>query len=131
VTSPAVPPGQQQALISAARAARARCLCQEQPGTGPCDCPAPLTREQAGRLNAYAGQHPERVFIMSQATGQWMSALASFLPLGPDAEARVTAWMSDPYTLPQAADLLASPDLGDLLDMLKAPPAGGGVSLPR
>lgn len=52
-----------------------------------------------------------------------MSALADFLPPGPDEEDRVLAWMSAPCALPPDADLRSSADLGELLDMLGAPPA--------
>jgi len=83
----------------------------------------PVTREQVGRLHAYADQHPERAFIMSELEGAWMSALADFLPPGPDEEDRVLAWMSAPCALPPDADLRSSADLGELLDMLGAPPA--------
>jgi hypothetical protein len=107
----------------AAVTARRQCICQEDPGNGTCDCALPVTREQAGRLYAYASQHPERVVIMSEPQGAWMSALLDFLPPAPDGQDRVIAWMSDPRALPPAAGLLSSADLGDLLDLLGAPPA--------
>jgi len=119
VTSTIVPGDREQAAISAASA---RCVCQEEDGSGPCGCPVPVTREQVGRLHAYAGQHPERAFIMSELEGAWMSALADFLPPGDGDEDRVLAWMSDPCALPPDADLRSSSDLGKLLDMLGAPP---------
>jgi hypothetical protein len=50
------------------------------PGNAPCDCALPVTREQAGRLHAYASQHPERVVIMSELQGRWIGALLDFLP---------------------------------------------------
>jgi hypothetical protein len=124
VTSTTAPGGNEQAVVSAARAARAQCICQEEGDDGgPCGCAVPVTREQVGRLRAYAGQHPERAFIMSELASAWMSALADFLPPGDGDEDRVLAWMSDPYVLPPAADLRSSADLGELLDMLGAPPA--------
>jgi hypothetical protein len=83
----------------------------------------PVTREQAGRLRAYAGQHPEWAFIMSELEGAWMSALRDFLPPGGDDEDRVLAWMNDPRALSPAADLRSSADLDELLDMLGAAPA--------
>ena len=109
-----------QVAISAASAARRRCVCQEDPGGEPCACPIPVTREQTGRLRAYAALHPERAFICSELTGQWMSALISGLP---SAEDPVLAWLLDPCGLPPAADLRSSADLGELLDALGAPPA--------
>jgi hypothetical protein len=123
VTSTTAPGDEEQAAISAASAARARCVCQEEDDAGPCACAVPVTREQAGRLRAYAGQHPERAFIMSELASAWMSALADFLPPGDGDEDRVLAWMSAPYALPPAAGLRSSADLGELLDMLGAPPA--------
>lgn len=118
-----VPGDREDAAVRAAGTARRQCICQEDPDNGPCACPAPVTREQIGRLRAYAGQHPERAFIMSELAGEWMCALVDCLPPGTDGEDRVLAWMSDPYTLPSAADLRSSADLEALLDMLDAPPA--------
>jgi hypothetical protein len=71
----------------------------------------------------YATQHPERVVIMSELQGAWMSALLDFLPPAPDGEDRILTWMSDPRALPPAAELHSSADLGELLDMLGAPSA--------
>jgi hypothetical protein len=119
VTSTTTPGDREQA----ASAARRQCICQEDPGNAPCDCALPVTREQAGRLHAYASQHPERVVIMSELQGEWMSALLDFLPPAPAGEDRVIAWMSDPRDLPPAAGLASSADLGELLDILGAPPA--------
>jgi hypothetical protein len=79
-----------------------------------------VTREQLGSLRAYTAQHPERAFICSEVSGEWMTALRSHLPPGEDP---VLAWMLAPYGLPQAADLRSSADLGELLDMLGALPA--------
>jgi hypothetical protein len=59
--------------------------------------------------------------IMSELTGEWMSALLACLPPAEDDEERVLAWMRAPYALPLAADLRSSADLGTLLDMLGAP----------
>jgi hypothetical protein len=120
VTSTTNPGDRKQAPITAARQ---QCICQEDPGNGPCSCALPVTREQASRLHAYAAQHPERVVIMSEPQGAWMSALQDFLPPAPDGQDRVLAWMSDPRALPPAAGLRSSADLGELLDLLGAPPA--------
>jgi hypothetical protein len=106
---------------------RRQCICQEAPGNRPCACPRPVTREQAGWLRAYSAGHPERAVIMSELTGEWMSALTAFLPPGEDSEDRVLAWMGDPYELPPAADLRSSADLGTLLDMLGASPAAASA----
>jgi hypothetical protein len=122
VTSTTAPGNREAAATSAANAARRQCVCQEDPANGPCTCALPVTREQVDWLRAYAAQHPERVIIMSEAEGAWMSALLDFLPPGADDAERVLTWMSAPYTLPPAADLLWSADLGELLDMLSAPP---------
>jgi hypothetical protein len=121
VTSTTTPGDREQAAITAA--ASRQCICQEDPDNAPCDCALPVTREQAGRLHAYASQHPERVVIMSEPQSAWMSALVDFLPPAPDGEDRVVAWMSDPRAAPPAADLRSSADLGELLDLLGAPPA--------
>ena len=117
------PDRREETVIAATAAARRQCLCQEDPANGPCGHGAPFTREQVGRLRAYAAEHPERAVILSELAGQWMSALVEFLPPGADANERVIAWMSDPYTLPDAADLQSSTDLETLLDTLGAPPA--------
>jgi hypothetical protein len=123
VSHATTPGSREEAAVTAAAAARRQCICQEDPGNGPCGHPAPLTREQVGRLRAYAAQHPERAVILSELAGEWMSALVEFLPPGADADARVIAWMSDPYDLPDAAGLRASTDLETLLDLLGAPSA--------
>jgi hypothetical protein len=117
VTSTTTPGDREQAAL----AARQQCICQEDPGNGPCDCALPVTREQAGRLHAYASQHPERVVIMSELQGGWISALVDFLPPAPPGEDRIVAWMRDPRALPPAAGLRSSADLGELLDLLGAP----------
>lgn len=110
------------AAISAASVLRRRCICEEDPANGRCACAVPVTRAQVGWLRAYIAQHPERVIILAEAEGAWMSALAAFLPPGADDAARVLAWMSAPYDLPPAAGLMWSADLGELLHMLGAPP---------
>jgi hypothetical protein len=119
MTSTTTPGNRKQAAITA----RQQCICTEDPGNAPCDCALPVTREQAGRLHAYASQHPERVVIMSEPQGAWMSALLDFLPPAPAGQDPVTAWMSNPRALPPAAGLRSSADLGELLDLLGAAPA--------
>jgi hypothetical protein len=84
VTSTTTPSDTEQVTITARR----QCICLEDPGNGACDCALPVTREQAGRLHAYATQHPERVVIMSEPQGEWMSALLDFLPPAPAGEDR-------------------------------------------
>jgi hypothetical protein len=123
VSHATVPGDQEDAAVSAAAALRRQCVCREDPGNGPCECAVPVTREQVGRLRAYAAQHPERAVIRSELAEKWMSALLDFLPPGADGEDRVLAWMADPYALPPAAGLRSSADLGTLLDLLEAPPA--------
>jgi hypothetical protein len=118
VTSTTTPGDREQAAITT----RPQCICQEDPGNGACACALPVTREQASRLHTYATQHPERVIIMSEPQGAWMSALLDFLPPAPPGEDRVLAWMSDPRALPPPADQRSSADLGELLDLLGAPP---------
>lgn len=67
-TASAPAPGDREQV--AANAVGARCVCQEEDdGSGPCGCAVPVTREQVGRLHAYADQHPERAFIMSELEG--------------------------------------------------------------
>jgi hypothetical protein len=121
VTQATAPGSPEDRALQLSAAARRQCICQEDPDSGPCEHAAPVTREQLGRLRAYATTHPERAFIMSEITGEWMSALADSLPPGVNAEDRVLAWMHAPYELPPTADLRASADLAGLLDMLGAP----------
>jgi hypothetical protein len=132
VTHPTVPGRPQDTTDSTADStaagARQPCTCQEDPDNPPCAHAVPVTREQIGRLRAYAAQHPGRAIIMSELTGEWMSALADFLPDGADGEERVLTWMRDPYALPPAAELRSSDDLGELLDTLGAPPAAAKPS---
>lgn len=117
------PSGREDPAVGTAAALRRQCVCQEDPDNGACECAVPITREQVGRLRAYAAEHPERAIILSELAGEWMSALLDFLPPGADGEERLLAWMNDPYALPPAADLRSSPDLGTLLDLLGASPA--------
>jgi hypothetical protein len=95
-------------------------VCQEENGAPPCQCAIPVTREQVGRLRAYQTQQHGRTLICSELACEWMAALTAFLPAGEDP---VMAWLLDPFALPPEADLRHSADLGDLLDMLDAPPA--------
>jgi hypothetical protein len=122
VTSTTAPGDREAAAVSAAAALRQQCICQEDPANGPCACTQPVTREHVGWLRAYAAQHPERVIILSEAESTWMSALLDFLPPGASAPERVLAWMRAPCDLPPAAELRSSVSLGELLDMLGAPP---------
>jgi hypothetical protein len=117
------PTSPEDAAISAAANLRHQCICQEDQPTEPCAHPVSITRQQVGRLRAYLAQHPERAIIMSDLEGIWMSALRAFLPPGANDEDRIFAWMTAPRDLPLIADLQASADLGELLDMLDAPPA--------
>jgi hypothetical protein len=123
VTPTTLPGDREDAAVSIAAATRRQCVCQEDPGNGPCAHPVPVTREQVGRLRAYAAAHPERAFIMSEMEDAWMSALHAFLPPGINGDERVLAWMTAPTDLSPSAGLRSSPDLGELLDMLDAPPA--------
>jgi len=123
VTSTTAPSGREAAAISASVALRRQCICQEDPANGPCACAQPVTREHVGWLRAYAAQHPERVIILSETEGTWMSALLDFLPPGATDPERVLAWMRAPHDLPPAAELRSSASLGELLDILGAPPS--------
>jgi hypothetical protein len=119
VTSTTVPAGRKAAAVSAAAPLR-QCICQEDPANGPCACAQPVTREHVGWLHTYAAQHPERVIILSETEGAWMSALTHYLPPGANDAERVLAWMNAPRALPPAAELQSSASLGELLDMLGA-----------
>lgn len=119
MTATAIPGDKEQAVIGAAIAARRQCICQDEDG-GPCVCGVPVTREQVGRLRAFAVRHPELAFIFSEVAGEWMSALRVFLPSGADDAGRAAAWMADPFGLPAGADLRHAADLGGLLDILGA-----------
>lgn len=110
----------ERSVVSAVGLSLRRCPCQEQKGAAPCTCASLVTREQVGRLRAYLAQQPGRAVICSELAGQWMAALSAFLPAG---ENPVEAWMRDPFALPPEADLRHAADLGELLDILGAPPA--------
>jgi hypothetical protein len=108
------------AAITQANLARQRCICQEEVAAEPCDCAAPVTREQIGRLQAYLSLNADRAVIYSEPASEWLAALYAFLPTSED---RLEAWLAEPFGLPPAADLHHSSDLGTLLDMLGAPAA--------
>jgi hypothetical protein len=108
------------AAITLANLARRRCVCQEEEDAAPCDCTAPVTREQIGRLHAFLSLNARRAVIYSDSVSEWLAALHEFLPTSEDP---LEAWLAEPFGLPAAADLQHSPDLGTLLDMLGAPPA--------
>ena len=110
-------PSEQTAVI-VARLIRAQCICQEEPGAVPCDCAAPVTRAQLGRVHAYLALHPERAVIYSELTGEWLVALHAFLP---ESEDPLEAWLHEPYSVPAEADLHHAGDLGALLDLVNAP----------
>jgi hypothetical protein len=122
VSHASTPGDREDAAVSTVATLRRQCVCQEDPDNGPCECAVPFTREQVGRLRAYAAQHPERAIILSELTEEWMSALLDFLPPGKDGEDPVLAWMRDPCALPPAAGLQSAANLGTLLDLLGAPP---------
>jgi hypothetical protein len=109
----------EQAAIIMARLMRQQCVCQEEAAAPPCECAAPVTRAQIGRLRAYRALHPEREFVYSERAGEWLAALGASLPADDNA---VTAWLLDPFALPPAADLHHAGDLGTLLDALDALP---------
>jgi hypothetical protein len=109
----------EQAAISLARRARQRCICQEEVGAPPCDCAAPVTREQVGRLHAYLQLGTGRAIIYSESASEWLAALRAFLPACDDP---FEGWLREPFKVPPAADLRHASDLGTLLDMLGAPP---------
>jgi hypothetical protein len=110
----------EQAAVSAAALTRRHCLCQEEDGAPACECLIPVTREQVGRLRAYQAQRHGRTVVCSGLAGQWMAALSAFLPAGEDPAG---TWLRDPFALPPEADLCHAADLGNLLDLLGAPPA--------
>ncbi len=123
MTSTTASGDREAAAISAAAALRLQCICQEDPENGPCACAQPITREHVGWLRSYAAQHPERVIILSETEGAWMSALLAHLPPAADDAERVLAWMRAPYDLPPAADLRSSASLGELSTCRPPPPA--------
>lgn len=106
------------AAIAQANQARQHCICLEEDGSSACECPVPITREQIGRLHAFLALHPERAVIYSESANQWLAALTAFLP---ESEDPLRSWLEEPLTLPPAADLHHSSDLGELLDELGAP----------
>jgi hypothetical protein len=106
--------------IAQANQVRQGCICQEEEDAAPCDCAAPVTREQIGRLQAYLSFNSDRAVIYSESASEWLAALYAFLPTSEDP---FEAWLADPFSLPPAADLHHSSDLGTLLDMLGAPAA--------
>jgi hypothetical protein len=108
------------AAITLAKVARQQCICQEEEGASPCDCAAPVTREQVGRLHAYLSLNSDRAVIYSEPACEWLAALSAHLP---DGEDPFEAWLLEPFNLPAAADLRHAGDLGELLDMLDAPAA--------
>jgi hypothetical protein len=105
--------------IGLANQARQRCICLEEGGVTACACPAPVTRDQVGRLRAYGALHPERAVIYSEVAGAWLAALHAFFPESDDP---VLSWLLDPFTLPAEADLRHAGSLDALLDLLGAPP---------
>lgn len=108
----------ESAVIVRANLARNRCICQEEEDPAPCDCAAPVTREQVGRLRAYLSVNTDRSVIYSESASEWLAALREFLP---ESEDPFEAWLREPFNLPQAADLRHAHDLGVLLDVLNAP----------
>jgi hypothetical protein len=110
-------PSEQTAVILA-RLIRAQCICQEEPGAPPCDCAAPVTRAQLGRVHAYLALHPERAVIYSELASEWLVALHAFVPASEDP---LEAWLRDPFGVPAEADLHHAGDLGALLDLIDAP----------
>ena len=112
-----ITPGEQTA-ISLARLFRQQCICQEEAEALPCDCAAPVTREQIGRLHAYLSLNSDRTVIYSETANEWLAALSAHLP---ESEDPFEAWLQEPFNLPQTADLRHASDLGALLDMLDAP----------
>jgi hypothetical protein len=118
-----VPSPTEATAISAASTTRGQCICMELGDGASCECAAPMTREQVGRLRAYLSLHPEREVIYTDQAGEWMAALTEFLPSDERKEDRINAWLLDPHGLAPAADLQASADLGELLDLLDAPSA--------
>jgi hypothetical protein len=113
MTSPA-----EQTVVILARLIRAQCICQEEPGAVPCDCVAPVTRAQLGRVHAYLALHPERAVIYSELASEWLIALHAFLPVSEDP---LEAWLQEPFGVPVEADLHHAVDLGVLLDLVDAP----------
>lgn len=80
---------------------RRQCICQEDPANGPCARAQPVTRQHARWLRAYAARHPERVIIMSETTGTWMSALLAHLPRAPTTPSAPWPGCAPPATCPR------------------------------
>lgn len=108
----------EQTAVNLARLIRAQCICQEEADALPCDCAAPVTRAQLGRVQAYLALHPERAVIYSELVSEWLVALYAFLP---ESEDPLEAWLQEPFDVPAEADLLHAGDLGTLLELLDAP----------
>ena len=119
MTTP-TPTPEEQTAIELAALIHQQCICQEEAGAAPCDCAAPVTREQIGRLQAYLSLNSDWAVIYSESASEWLAALHAFLP---ESEDPFEAWLREPFNVPQAADLRHATDLGVLLDMLDAPPA--------
>jgi len=108
----------EQTAVNVARFIRAQCICQEEADALACDCAAPVTRAQLGRVQAYLALHPERAVIYSELASEWLAALHAFLPASEDP---LDAWLEAPYGVPAEADLHHAGDLGALLDLVDAP----------
>ena len=108
----------EQTAIHLARLAYTQCICQEEAGALACDCLAPVTRAQLGRVQAYLALHPERAVIYSELAGEWLVALLAFLP---ESEVPLGAWLHEPFAVRPEADLRHASDLEVLLDLLDAP----------
>ena len=106
------------AAIVRANLARKRCICQEEENAPPCDCAAPVTREQIGRLCAYLLLNADRAVIYCESASEWLAVLHEFQPESKDPP---EAWLREPFNVPEAADLRHAHDLGVLLDMLSPP----------
>lgn len=106
------------AAVVRANLARKQCICQEEESAAPCDCDAPVTREQIGRLRTYLSLNSDRAVIYSDSASEWLAALHAYLPQSEDL---FEAWLLEPFNVPEAADLRHATDLGVLLDMLDAP----------
>ena len=108
----------EQTAIHLARLAYTQCICQEEAGALACDCLAPVTRAQLGRVQAYLALHPERAVIYSELAGEWLVALQAFLP---ESEDPLAAWLHEPFAVRPEADLRHAIDLEVLLNLLDAP----------
>jgi hypothetical protein len=106
------------AAIILASQARQQCFCLQVDGTASCECRAPVTREQIGRLRAFVSLRPDWAVAYSELAGEWMAVRHASLPPGQDP---IGTWLLDPFSVPPAADLHHAADLGSLLDGLQAP----------